>query len=308
MKILITGSRGFVGGSVGRFAAHKGHDVLGISRAAQPATDWPGAYVSADVVSADLSQSIRNFAPDAVFHAAGTASVGASFSAPLADLRASLLSWANVLDSVRRSTLQPVLLFPSSAAVYGQPEQSPVTENAAVRPISPYGFHKAACELLAREYADCFGQRVIVCRAFSLVGAAQRRLLIWELFQQFIGGEQTVWLQGTGAETRDYLSADSLAAAALDLMETQTGIMQPGACRIVNVGSGTETRVLDVAKQIGKLVAPEKDIRCLGLKRAGDPESWQADISSLRSLVPQWKPEPFDQALSACIVLWQKSS
>src|SRR6476661_8566570 len=163
MRIIITGSRGFVGGSVGRLAVQRGHDVLGVSRAAQPAVDWPGAYVSADVVSADLSQTIRDFAPDAVFHASGTASVGASFSAPLADLRASLLSWANLLDSVRRSTLQPLLLFPSSAAVYGRPEQSPVKEDAAVRPISPYGFHKAACELLAWEYADCFGQRIIVC-------------------------------------------------------------------------------------------------------------------------------------------------
>jgi UDP-glucose 4-epimerase len=308
MKILITGSRGFVGGSVGRFAAHKGHDVLGISRAAQPAADWPGAYESADVVSADFSQTIREFAPDAIFHAAGTASVGASFAAPLDDLRASLLTWANVLNSVRRSTVQPLLLFPSSGAVYGQLDRLPVAEDAPVRPISPYGFHKAACELLAREYATCFGQSIIVCRMFSLFGAAQRRLLIWELFQQFAGANHTVWLQGSGAETRDYLSADDLAAAVLELMESHSGLTQPGECHVVNLGSGVETRVLDLAKKIGKLVAPEKEIRCRGLKRAGDPERWQADISRLRSLAPKWNSEPFDQALSACLASWQKKS
>ncbi|MEP6741862.1 MAG: NAD(P)-dependent oxidoreductase [bacterium] len=308
MRILITGSRGFVGGSLGRHVARKGHEVLGISRAAQPAADWPGPYVTADVVSADLSQTIRDFAPDAVFHAAGTASVGASFAAPLDDFRASLLSWANVLDSVRRSTLLPLLLFPSSGAVYGQLTQLPVAEDAAIHPISPYGFHKAACELLAREYSNCFGQRIITCRIFSLFGTAQRRLLIWELFQQFAGAEHTVWLQGSGSETRDYLSVDDMAAAVLGIIENQNTVMQAGDNLLVNIGSGTERRVLDLAKQIGKLVAPEKEIRCRGLKRSGDPARWQADISRLRSLAPDWNPASFDESLSACIAGWQKKS
>jgi UDP-glucose 4-epimerase len=308
VKLLITGSRGFVGGSIGRLAAQQDHEVLGISRAAQPAADWPGAYVSADVVSADLAQTIRDFAPDAIFHAAGTASVGASFAAPLDDLRASLLSWANLLNSVRHSALQPLLVFPSSAAVYGLLEQLPVTEDAPVRPISPYGFHKAACELLAREYSTCFGQRIIVCRIFSLFGPAQRRLLIWELFKQFAGVDHTVWLQGSGTETRDYLSADSMAAAVLELIANQLASLQPGDSALVNVGSGTQMRVLELARQIGMLVASEKEIRCRGLKRAGDPETWQADNSRLRSLAPKWNPEPFEQSLANCIARWQKKS
>jgi UDP-glucose 4-epimerase len=304
MKILITGSRGFVGGSIGRFATRSGHDVLGVSRATQPVSDWQGQYVTADVVSADLVPVIQEFAPDAIFHAAGTASVGASFATPLADLRASLLSWANLLDSVRRSGAQPLILFPSSGAVYGRLSELPVNEDANLQPISPYGFHKASCELLAREYATCFGQPIIVCRLFSLFGEQQRRLLVWELFRQFAGAEDIVWLQGSGTETRDYLSADDLTAALLALMETQFGIMQRGDYRVVNVGSGTETRVLDLAKQIGELVAPEKEISCRGLKRAGDPERWQADISRLRALLPNWKPKSLAEGLAACVASW----
>ena len=178
MKLLITGTRGFVGGSIGRLATQLGHDVLGVGRAAQPATDWTGKHLTADVVSADLAPLIRNFAPDVIFHAAGTASVGASFTAPLDDLRASLMSWTNLLDSVRRSGANPLILFPSSGAVYGRLQSLPVKEDAEIQPISPYGFHKAACELLAREYAVCFGQRLVVCRLFSLFGVQQRRLLV----------------------------------------------------------------------------------------------------------------------------------
>lgn len=306
MKILITGSRGFVGGSIGRFATRAGHDVLGVSRATQPAIDWPGQHVTADVVSADLAPVIRNFAPDAVFHAAGTASVSASFTAPLEDLRASLLSWANLLESVRRSGTEPLLLFPSSGAVYGQPQNLPVKEDANIQPISPYGFHKAACELIAREYATCFGQRIIVCRLFSLFGDYQRRLLVWELFRQFAGAESVVWLQGTGKETRDYLHADDMAAAILALMESQTRAMSSNGCQVFNVAGGLETRVLDLAKQLGTLVAPQKEIRCRGIERSGDPERWQADIATLRLLLPNWNPKPLAAGLASCVSRWHQ--
>jgi UDP-glucose 4-epimerase len=304
VRILITGSRGFVGGSIGRFAARAGYEVLGVSRATQPPNDWPGRYVTADVVSADLTGIIRDFAPDAIFHAAGTASVGASFATPLDDLRASLLSWANVLDSVRRSGVQPLMLFPSSGAVYGQLDQIPVKEGASLQPISPYGFHKVACELLAREYATCFGQRIMVCRLFSLFGEYQRRLLIWELFRQFAGSEEVVWLEGTGDETRDYLSADDMAAAILLLIENQVKAGSTARFQEVNVASGVETRVLDLAKKLGRLVAPQKEIRCRGIERSGDPERWQADISRLRALLPDWKPKSLAEGLASCVAGW----
>lgn len=306
MKILITGSRGFVGGTMGRTAAKSGHEVLGVSRATQPPTDWQGKYVTADVVSADLASTIRDFAPDAIFHAAGTASVSASFTAPLDDLRASLLSWANLLDNVRRSGAQPLILFPSSGAVYGQLKSLPVKEDASVQPISPYGFHKAACELLAREYAACFGQRIIVCRIFSLFGEYQRRLLVWELFQQFTGVEEVVWLQGKGEETRDYLHADDMAAAILSLMENLISDAATSKYQVHNIASGMETGVLDLARQLGNMVAPEKEICCRGIERSGDPERWQADISSLRALLPDWKPRPLVEGLASCVAGWQK--
>jgi UDP-glucose 4-epimerase len=306
VKILITGSRGFVGGSLGRIAVREGHEALGISRATQRPLDWRGHYVTADVVSADLAPVIREFAPDAIFHAAGTASVGASFDAPIADLRASLLSWANLLDSTRRSGTHPPILFPSSGSVYGQLESLPVNEAASVRPISPYGFHKAACELVAQEYATCFGQRITVCRLFSLFGEHQRRLLVWELFQQFVGAEDVVWLQGTGNETRDYLHADDMAAAIVALMERRVSDMAANNYQVVNVASGVETGVLDLAKQIGALIASEKEIRCRGVHRSGDPERWRADITRLRALLPNWKSKPLAEGIASCIAGWRK--
>jgi UDP-glucose 4-epimerase len=305
VKILITGSRGFVGGSLGRFAVRAGHSALGLSRATQAPRDWPGEYMTTDVVSADLAPIIREFAPDAIFHAAGTASVGASFEAPFDDLRAAVLSWVNLLDSARRSGARPLIVFLSSAAVHGQLESLPVKESARVKPISPYGFHKVACELFAQEYATCFGQRIIACRLFSLFGEQQRRLLIWELFQQLTGPQEVAWLQGTGNETRDYLYSEDMARAVIQLAEHQTGKMAEGAFDLVNVASGTETRVIDLARQIGSLVAPQKQIRCRGIHQQGDPEHWQADITKLRNILPDWSPGPLSEGLALCIAAWR---
>lgn len=317
MRILITGCRGFLGGSVGRHAARAGHEVLGVGRAAQGPPAWPGAYAAADVVSADLSGLVRDFRPDAVLHAAGTASVADSLRAPLDDLRASLLSWANALDAVRRAGSRAVVIFPSSAAVYGELGETDeaADEETPARPVSPYGFHKAACELVAREYAECFGLRVVSCRLFSLFGPAQRRLLVWELYRQCVAPGGAVWLEGTGEETRDYLHVEDASAALVALMKTDGGGREAEAARVgerragshavVNVASGVETRVADLAAMVRDMVAPGKEIECRGQARAGDPRRWRADTSRLRSLAPAWTPRPLRESLAECVAAWQ---
>lgn len=306
MRILITGSSGFVGGSFGRFAARAGHEVLGVGRASQPGVGWPGAYAQADVSSSDLSDTVTSFAPDVLLHAAGTASVSASLTSPLDDLRASVLTWANVLDSVRRSGARPLILFPSSAAIYGDSSERPAREDAAPRPISPYGFHKAACELLAREYAECFGLSLVVCRLFSVFGEAQRRLLVWELYRQFASDASIVRLEGTGEETRDYLHVEDASAAMLELAAVFAHGRDAGRFVVVNVASGEETRVLELAAQMRALVAPAKEVHCRGQARAGDPQRWHADTGALRSLAPRWQPQPFAQRLARCVAAWQR--
>ena len=187
MRILITGSRGFLGSTFAAFATAQGHDVLGLGRTAQPPPGWPGQYAWTDVAHADLSPLVNGFRPDLVFHGAGSASVGGSFQSPLDDLRASVYTFANTLEGIRRSEHRPVVLFPSSAAVYGHPSRLPVNEDDPTHPISPYGFHKLAAEQLGREYAACYGLRVVLGRIFSVLGPRQRRLLLWELFEQFTG-------------------------------------------------------------------------------------------------------------------------
>ena len=308
MRLLITGCSGFLGRNVSEAGARDGHDILGIGRSGCP-SGWPGEYLQKNL-TADYAAVIHDYRPDVILHLAGPASVDASFLDPLSDQQASVLTWSNTLESVRRSGLNPLVLFPSSAAVYGNPHALPVSEHAAVVPISPYGFHKAACELLALEYSECFGLNIVVCRFFSLFGVSQQRLLVWEVYKQLVDRDSTIWLEGTGTESRDYLHVDDATSAIFELIENQLRVYKTrvtGQRLIVNIGSGQETNVLELAEHLRNLVAPEKRIRCRGNKQRGAPEHWVANIGRLRSVVPQWKSKALSVALSECVDAWQNS-
>lgn len=306
MKILITGSTGFIGGSVGRYGIRAGHEVMGTGRSPESRqSGWPGQYVKTDPVADALSVVIRRFEPDLLLHAAGSASVGASLDDPLGDWKASALTCANLLEAVRRSGVRPLVIIPSSASVYGNPEKLPVSETAPIQPISPYGFHKAACESLAWEYSGFFGLDVVACRFFSVFGGAQRRLLIWELYQQLAGTEPVAWLDGSGGESRDFLHIDDVSKALLALADRRAARSEEGNCLVLNVARGVETSVREIAEQLRDLVAPQKEIRYRGNSRPGDPLRWQADISRLKTYLTEWEPGPLADDLARCTAEWK---
>jgi len=307
MRLLITGCTGFLGRNISEGGVLNGYHMLGVSRSARP-EGWCGDYLQRNRLS-DLDPVIHDFSPDVIMHVAGPASVDASFVDPLTDQSASVLTWINLLDSVRRSEVMPLVVFPSSAAVYGNPQVLPIAEDSAIAPISPYGFHKAACELIAREYSECFGLDIVVCRFFSLFGVAQQRLLVWELYEQLAGNDSTVWLEGTGTESRDYLDVNDATSAVFHLIMNRLAARNQrshsgGETFIVNIGSGEETNVLHLAAQLRDLVAPGKRICCRGNQQRGAPQRWCADVSRLRSLIPQWQPSVLSKSLAECVASW----
>lgn len=308
MKLLVTGSKGFMGYSVAQFAASQGHIVLGIAKSEHPADCRLTRYVQADIINSDLSPIVVDFGPDVIFHAAGPASVKLSILSPLEDARASILSWEATLEAIRRSGINPLVIFPSSAAVYGNPLEYPTPETSPIAPISPYGFHKAACELIAREYSECFGLNILVLRFFSLFGARQHRHLIWELYEQMIQKTSTVWLKGTGNESRDYLYIDDAVTAIFALIEKQSQLQKDGCHQVINVASGRAVKIFDVAEQLRQLVTPKTSLQCRGMQLPGDPERTCAEIALLRSLIPSWRSRPLASGLSECVSAWKKGA
>lgn len=196
------------------------------------------------------------------------------------------------------------MIFPSSAAVYGSPETVPVKEEAPVAPISPYGTHKLLCELLAREYHQMFQVPVVVVRLFSVFGAQQHRLLVWEVFQKILQNPEMIQLRGTGAERRDYLHESAVAEAVLLLAaDRERWLVQP-RLPLFNLGCGREHQVLEVADQLRQRTSPHHRIVFEGETQAGDPDRWCADISRFRAAYPQWNPVGLEEGLDGTLHHW----
>ena len=307
MTVLITGASGFVGTIVAKEASRRGYAVHGCGRSSSPPASFADLWhsVAWEQSSVPLLKIIECVKPEIIVHAAGSASVAGSLKAPLQDLQASLGSWSLLLEAVRLSGQKPTLVFPSSAAVYGNPTTLPVTETAECKPVSPYGWHKLLCEGLAHAHANAFDASIVIARLFSVFGRHQRRLLMFELFDRLRSDDGPLKIMGTGSETRDFLGEETVAAALLDLALAKANLPVSGEALIVNVASGNEVSTLQMAQALTQQCAAGREIVCCGQPRPGDPLRWCADVTRLKILLPSLRMPSLHESLQQAIQGWQ---
>jgi nucleoside-diphosphate-sugar epimerase len=300
--LLVTGGGGFLGAAVALHWSRAGGRAIGLVRAGRASIEAVETHVT-DYAPDHLARLIDETAPIALVHAAGTASVAASLADPAGDFAGSVALSQAVFEGVRRSRRSPPVVYLSSAAVYGSPEEMPIAEEAPLRPVSPYGHHKMMVELLAREYASCFGLRTRALRLFSIFGAGQRRLLLWELFGQFAKQER-VRVLGTGDEIRDYMHVDDVAAAVIALLPGG----EEGGFDAVNVASGRAVTVRALAELVKASLGSAAEIVYGTEPRPGDPPRWVADIGRMRRLAGSVAaaPYPLEARVAETLRAWQQ--
>jgi UDP-glucose 4-epimerase len=183
-----------------------------------------------------------------------------------------------ILNALRLNVPSCRFIFLSSAAVYGNPESLPVSESQPPAPVSPYGFHKLQCEQLCLEFAKVYGLPTASMRIFSAYGPGLRRQVVWDISRKVIT-QNSLSLQGTGKESRDFIHALDIARA-LSVVATSA----PMQGEVYNLGSGREVAIAQLANII--LDALESDCTPLfdGIVPAGTPLNWQADVSKLQAL------------------------
>jgi len=303
--MLVTGARGFLAQVVARSAREAGWEVATAGRGLSGPDHW---CCPADRSAADLAAHLAEWQPQVIFHGAGSADVRASFADPLADMSASLGSWTRWLEAARLSGIQPLMIFPSSAAVYGSPEVLPVCESAHCRPISPYGYHKRLCEQAGQEYHAIFQVPVVILRLFSVFGPTQRRLLVHELYQRLCASSPSLEILGSGRETRDYLLESDIGSAVLAVANHSHLARESRSALIYNLASGREISVLDLAMQLRDTLGEKRPIVCLGQARPGDPDRWCAKMDLFTTAHPRWKATALEDGLSFTLDHWQKTT
>lgn len=282
--MLITGASGFLGTWLAEAAHAQGFTLLGVDIAAPRRPELFAAFSMHPCDRVDYASLFADYQVSVVFHLAGAASVPQSVENPVGDFASLLPGTVCLLAYLTKHHPEVHLVMFSSAAVYGNPSQLPIRETDPLRPISPYGIHKAAAEFLIDHYARLSGLRASVLRIFSAYGEGLHKQVVWDLCQKVMLAlrdcQSELKLHGTGDETRDFLHASDVARAALLVAE------QPPATgtQVFNIASGVETSIRSLAMAICGSLGTNLTLTFTGAARAGDPVNWRADVSQLNEL------------------------
>lgn len=256
MRLLITGSSGFVGRHLVRDAETRGADVIGLTRGGRRVDGDPARQCAGDVRDAEIVRRVvADVRPTHVVHLASTLPglPGLPSDAGRSEEHygVNVVGTINLLEAVLETSPEAVVILSSSSAVYGSgtPVDRPTRETDPLEPLSHYAASKASQEFIGGYYQRSRGVRVIVARPFNLVGPGlPPGLLATDVARQVVRAEQgkgePIVEVGALETGRDFLDARDAAAAYLQLLERgQVG-------EIYNVCSGRLTPVRACVEQL----------------------------------------------------------
>lgn len=274
--VLVTGAAGFIGShTVDRLLA-TGHRVVGVDNfrtgkagnlaAARQHVSF--GFEERDVAEPGvLAATVAAVRPDAIIHLAALVSVQDSMENPELNYRLNVAATQAVAEAARTYGVKRVV-FASSAAVYGNTEVRPITEETPQRPISPYGGAKLASEALLLGHGAAFGFTVRCQRYFNVFGPRQDPASpysgVISIFDRRYRDGKGVTIFGDGQQTRDFVSVHDVARANV-IAATQAGV----PTGIANICTGRATSLLDVAAIFGTHY-PSAQAPVLAAPRAGD--------------------------------------
>jgi UDP-glucose 4-epimerase len=280
--VMVVGAGGFIGAQVVKAAVAAGHRVIAVGGSGDDShgqVEW----LPLRLPDEGFGVALARHRPWLVLHAASRSSVPASMQDPAGDLVSSVGVTSFVLEALRRQSPESRVIVCSSAAVYGSPASLPISETAALAPLSPYGYHKWMTELLVRQYAQVFGLNACSLRIFSAYGPGLRRQLLWDICCK-LRRTGRLELQGTGRESRDFIHVDDVARAVFAVADRGAFIGES-----INVASGSEVTVLSMSVKLMDALGIAGAPVFSGYNRPGDPLQWRADITALARLgfIPQ---------------------
>jgi UDP-glucose-4-epimerase GalE len=302
-KILVTGGAGYIGSHTCKALAGAGYTPVvldDLSAGHRWAVKW-GPLVVADIAErARVAQTIKKYGVQAVIHFAAHAYVGESVQQPQKYFNNNLSKALALLDTVLELGITKVV-FSSSCATYGIPQDLPITEDHPQQPINPYGESKLFIEKILHWYERAYGMRHMTLRYFNAAGAdpdgelgeehTPETHLLPLVIAAALGVKQAVEIFGTdyatadGTAVRDYVHVCDLATAHVKALDR---LFAGGASASINLGTGRGHSIRDVISAIEAVshrAVPVVECR----RRPGDPPALIADPQLGQSLLG-WRP------------------
>jgi UDP-glucose 4-epimerase len=306
MKVLVTGGAGYIGSVVTAHLLEAGHEVTVLDNLSQGHRDAVAQgdncarFIEADI--ADITKVIKQSdGYEAVLHFAAFMAVGESMQKPEIYWENNVLQTFRLLEGLRELGIGR-LIFSSTAAVYGEPLNVPITELEPTKPTNTYGMTKLAIDMAITSYARAHGLAATSLRYFNVAGAygsigerhpveshiiplalhaAAQPKSVFTLF-----GDDYPTPDGTCI--RDYIHVADLARAHLLALDA----LQPGAHTIYNLGNGNGFSNRKVIETVEKVTGKKLDVT-IAPRRTGDPAVLIASSKNAQQALG-WKPQKAD--------------
>lgn len=298
MRILVTGATGFVGYVVAQRLVAEGHEVVALARSAGGRLPAGVASVSGDLLNAQsVAAAVTKTAPEAVCHLAALVRARESRAEPVRYWQTNVGGTLALLAALTASPAPSRLVLASTCAVYGEPPEQPIREEAVPIPTSPYGASKLASDQVVADAAATGAIGAISLRSFNVAGGIpghadrDESRLIPKIVAVARGRAAELLVNGDGSVVRDYLHVLDMAEA----FALAIPACEPGKWRAYNVGSGHQSTIADVihaAEDVtGRLnvrhqsSAPEPPVLLADITRIKTELGWQPHFSSLPRIV-----------------------
>lgn len=304
MRLVATGGAGYIGSVVVERALAAGHQVTvldNLSEGHAGAVPAAARFVRGDVGDPTVLDALLSGGQcDAVIHLAAETTIATSMTDPGRYFRQNTAATLTLLDRMQAHGVNR-LVFSSTAAVYGEPDEIPIRETHATRPVNPYGESKLMCERIAEWFSRAHGLAVVAFRYFNAAGASalhgeahrhESHLIPVVLRAAVQGG--TIPVHGVdyptadGSCVRDFVHVVDIADAHLAALPA----VEQLRFSALNLGTGrgySVLQVIDAARRVSGLECPV----VVRPRRPGDPASLVADGSLARQQLG-WRPRHSD--------------
>ena len=285
----MTGGAGFIGSHLVDRLINEGFEVVVLDNFSTGSLENLRLHVGKDnfhIVKgdvrnrADVKKAVEDV--DYVFHLAAIVSVELSIKNPVLVEEVNVGGTLNLLEESLNLDLKK-FVYVSSCAVYGNPKYLPIDEEHPTKPLSPYGVSKLTAEHYCKVFYRIYGLKTVCLRLFNVYGPRQAvgpySGVIAKFVDRLKNGKPPI-IYGDGKQTRDFIFVEDVVDACLRAMDSKKCVGE-----VVNIGSGIETSINELAQLISRLFRMEKVKPVYAESRVGEIRRSCADISKAEKLL-----------------------